>query len=200
MRDEIERRDALRLRLLRSIYEASGGSGARAFDMAALAPHLGAELEDVMEAARYLVGENLLRWLGGRTAFLTHAGIVEVEAAIRNPDQATDHFSVTVINQTSHGPVATGVQTGGTSQVAQNVGAPLGDVAALIEAVRAALPESAAEAREALKDVQEELAAAHPKPSRLKAFGAALWSATQNLLTVAPKVVELLDKLGVHRK
>ncbi len=199
--DALQQREALRLNVLHKVFEAARGTQRESVDLALL-PGLGGTRDDVLEAARYLVREDLLAWLGSGVVYLTPRGAKEIEAALRAPpERGTKHFSAPTVQQLipSQRPAGGGAQTGGTSHVEPQAGASTRDVLALVAEIRAALPETAAHARDAADDLCEELAASSPKPSRVRAFAGALWAGAQRIVEVAPRVLDLYDRLKVPR-
>lgn len=103
--------------------------------------------------------------------------------------------------QNFNGPIGA-VQTGdgATANVVQNVGAQFSEIAPLLDSVLRASADLSAtaqqEVREQVNELRGELAEVKPKPSRVKAFLAAMWQVTKDVATVAPKVLELAEKLG----
>jgi hypothetical protein len=155
-----------------------------------------------MEAVRYLIAEHLLIWSGTRTIRLTHEGRREMEATLRAPNDPTEHFPVPAIQQLIqhfHGAVGVGAQTGGTSNVEQHIGSSSQEVLQLLAEIRAAIPETATDMLEAANDLQEEISKKTPKPSRLKAFVALLWAGATHIVEIAPKVLDLCDRLKLPR-
>jgi hypothetical protein len=103
--------------------------------------------------------------------------------------------------QTFHGPVGV-VQTGNgvTANVIQNVGAQVSEIGSLLESVLRASADLEAnaeqEVREQVADLRAELAEAAPRSSRVRAFLGAMWQVTREVATVAPKVLDVAEKLG----
>jgi hypothetical protein len=100
-RREILARQTFRYTLLRHLHDLVDGSTdpTRRIDLGKLA--VAVELErtssTLLDALRYLVDEKLAGQLYEfRYAWLTHAGLTEVEQAIRAPDRGTKHFEPTV--------------------------------------------------------------------------------------------------------
>jgi hypothetical protein len=105
---DIERRRANRLRVMRAIFDMSGGSE----DQEVLGQELTAQVEltpqELGDACHYLAGEGLIEeampdmgaspvpyWIN-----ITHQGIREIEESLQAPTEPTEHFPpvVSVIN------------------------------------------------------------------------------------------------------
>lgn len=104
-RDRLARRNENRYRFLRSVFDSTGGNTRSWVNMWDVGEELGLSREETSEAEEYLQGEGLIDSLTlGGGIVITHAGVVEVEASIENPDEPTDHFTVQVITN-YHAPV-----------------------------------------------------------------------------------------------
>ena len=120
--NDLARRDELRYRLLRSLYENDcvwPNRSARAQDIAA---HFEVDWREFRPALDYLIGEHLVKpvALGGAIA-LTHHGVVEAERRLKYPDREGDYFipaAVINVNNTFNNSVVGAVQSGGTGNVA----------------------------------------------------------------------------------
>jgi hypothetical protein len=117
-RERLMKRSENRYRFLRGLYDVTGGAENRFANMWELGEELGLSREETSDAVDYLKGEYLLepKTLGGGIA-ITHAGVREVEATIENPDEATEHFSVQVINNYFHAPVVNQHGSGNTANL-----------------------------------------------------------------------------------
>lgn len=85
---------------LHLLYEQSNGSEQIWFDMWEVGNELELDQTETQDIVQYLQGEYLIeaRGMGGSIG-LTHAGIKEVEQALENPDQPTEHFlPINIIN------------------------------------------------------------------------------------------------------
>ena len=78
---------------LRKCYEVSEGSTLQIFEMWKVGEELGFDRKLTGVVTEYLSGEGLIKYttLGGGIS-MTHGGIVEIEQALDNPDEPTDHF------------------------------------------------------------------------------------------------------------
>jgi hypothetical protein len=98
--ERLQKRDEQRLRVLRTVYDKSDGSGAQHISL--VPRELEMTIDELRAAAAYLHGEGLVRlWRGVEgdiSLCLLNAGINEVESTIRNPDKQTSHFEPVVIN------------------------------------------------------------------------------------------------------
>ena len=121
----LQRKDEVRLRLLQYFYRVTGGRGncSITFDDE-VTESVGATLDEVVDAAEFLSGEGLLKSksISGIVYSITHAGAVEAEESIRNPDRETEHFSQVVVhnvtNNFGNGNVIGSIQSGGTGNTA----------------------------------------------------------------------------------
>ncbi|MDP9080463.1 MAG: hypothetical protein M3O71_23820 [Bacteroidota bacterium] len=79
---------------LQKIYEKSGGGTNAAFNMTEVGNELGFEGMLTRNIVNYLINESLIEpyALGGFIK-ITHWGIKEVEEAIENPTESTEHFA-----------------------------------------------------------------------------------------------------------
>lgn len=89
----IERTRADRFRFMRELYRRLRDSEFETVNMFDIGRSLGLNDERTVNVVQYLKEEDLLQFraLGGFVG-ITHTGIVEVEKAITNPDQPTEHF------------------------------------------------------------------------------------------------------------
>lgn len=202
--DDLTNRDRNRYALLRGVYEKAGkGNEAVVVPLKDVAASLEIDEGEAVLAYQYLTGEGLLarRAMGGVVS-ITHQGVREVEASLRNPERATEHFSVPVIqhvHQHFHGPVGA-VQTGerSTATVHQTIGPGMAEVVALVERLRAALPAGRDDLLELADALEDEARRAAPKRSLMVAMA----ERVQRILEAIPGnvagglVVELLKALA----
>ncbi len=197
---EIEARDRAREAVLRTAYELSNGDEHHYFRLDDLVRVTGLAEADVLLALQYLQRSGLAGHKAtGGVCGIEHRGIVAAERLVKGPPPRQ---AAPAVIQNFHAPVGA-VQTGdqNIARVRQDTGAPIDEVLALIEALRAessALPGLVrVDALEQLENVKEEVQGAK-KPSRLKAALLALWLGTNSAVAFAPKVLELAEKLGIH--
>lgn len=79
---------------LQKVYDESGGGTNAAFDMTEVGNELGFDYMLTRNIVDYLINEGLIEpyALGGAIK-ITHWGIKEVEEAIENPSESTEHFA-----------------------------------------------------------------------------------------------------------
>ncbi|MEC5395755.1 hypothetical protein [Bergeyella sp. RCAD1439] len=89
----IQKKKHDRFIFLKTIYEESNGEEGYIFNMWEIGKYLNFTREETSSIFDYLEGEGLLKsmTLGGGFS-ITHLGIVEVEEALSEPDQPTEHF------------------------------------------------------------------------------------------------------------
>ena len=98
--DSIEELKAKRFEYLKKVWEESEGDEYKFVNMDEIGDKLGFDRELTGKIYQYLSGEGLIkaRALGGSIG-ITHAGIVEMEAALSDPSIPTEHFPpVNIIN------------------------------------------------------------------------------------------------------
>lgn len=98
--EKIEELKKQRSQFIHKLYEFVDGSESRIVRLETIGNELGFNRDKSFQIGEYLKGENLLKFvtMGGGVQ-LTHFGVQEVEEAISNPDQPTEHFlPVNVIN------------------------------------------------------------------------------------------------------
>ena len=90
---EIQEMRKKRFVFLRKCYEVSEESTLRIFGMWELGEELGFDAKLTGVVTEYLSGEGLIKYatMGGGIS-ITHRGIVEIEQALGDPDEPTDHF------------------------------------------------------------------------------------------------------------
>lgn len=83
-----------RSQFIKKLYEMTEGSTSRIIHMESVGKELGFDREYSFQLGSYLNGENLLEnvTVGGGVQ-LTHYGVQEVEEAIANPNEPTEHFA-----------------------------------------------------------------------------------------------------------
>jgi hypothetical protein len=82
-----------RFLFVKTVYEISNGDSHAMLDMWEVGTKLGFDEDLTDRIVEYLRGEHLIKAAGlGGGISITHAGIVEVEAALSHPDRPTQHF------------------------------------------------------------------------------------------------------------
>jgi hypothetical protein len=81
-----------RFLFLKKIYETTNGERHAGIGVDELAADFKMEIKEAQNIIDYLCEEGLLRRIAMRIVGISHEGVLEVEEALSNPDQATDHF------------------------------------------------------------------------------------------------------------
>jgi len=125
---DIEKRRAVRLRVMNAIFEASGASEDTTVSGPSLLEDLGLSDQELADACKYLQGEHLIRasntaWGHASPFFvnITHTGIKEMERSHQAPDKPTPHFPPLVSVVNVHGPVIGSAIQSGSPGAQQNV-------------------------------------------------------------------------------
>jgi hypothetical protein len=100
-----------RYQLLKKIFDETNGSSLNFVSMDQLRKEEQLSEEQFYGLTEYLKNEGLVTYPTMGTITITHDGVKEIEASLRDPNKATDHFTPTVI-QNIHGNIY-GMQTGG---------------------------------------------------------------------------------------
>jgi hypothetical protein len=208
-KQQVLRRDALRLAFLRRLYDGTDGNPRHMVHLDEIAAPLELGHADAMQVLDYLRGEGLAEVRAfGPLIEITHFGIQEVEESIRNPDRGTVHFSPAVIQQTifignriSNSPIA--VASGDVQQAVASA-IDLEALANLVRELRASLPSVGIDDDQRLAVILDlESADAQlrsPKPNRavlreaLKSTKSVMEGAIGGAMT--PELVDLLHRLG----
>jgi hypothetical protein len=201
--DRLTEKKAQRLRFLHALYNATDGDGTQLVDMWELGQELGLQSTDTQKVAEYLDGEGLIefRVLGGGIA-ITHEGVVQVEAALSKPDEATQYFPA-AINYLHIGSVVGSQIQQGTQQssISTFAGERLGDLVEFVASLRQALPElllsSEAKAEAEAEAATLEAQSKSPKP-KTSVIRESLLSLRHILEHAAghAAAVELLTRIG----
>lgn len=171
---DVDRRDKQRFQLLHGVYAQTRGRLNGWLNYKDLAQRLGLPPRDAKDALDYLVREGLLRSLGSQgQASITHEGVKEVEAALRQPREATPHFMPQhfTINQTFNGQVGA-VQNGSASHADVHQ-EDSSDVDSLISSLRKEASDledenDQDEALGCLETLEEEAAKARPRMGAIR--------------------------------
>jgi hypothetical protein len=171
--DTINERRLERFRFLKYLYERTGGSEAEHVPHADIAQHVGLSQDQFRDAFQYLMHEGLINGTRG-TVCLTHAGVVEIEAALSQPDQPTQHFPVNIIHieQVSHSQIQQG--TVGSTQSGTFVSLDLAAAAEFVGGLKTMLPQlgltgdDEAVAKSDLATIETQLSSPRPKLEIIK--------------------------------
>jgi hypothetical protein len=177
---DIENRQTNRLRVMKAIFDLSGGSERQEVRGHQLVAEVGLSESDLRDACDYLAGQGLIQevampglgvspvphWVN-----ITHQGIVEMQQSAQAPDKPTEHFPPISVVYVGGNAIGSTIQSGSPG-AQQEVS--LGDLN--LDAVRNFLREfDAQKANLDLADAEEELAAeiatvraqvGSPKPKR----------------------------------
>jgi hypothetical protein len=100
MNSVIEEKRKKRFQFMNALYNQVEGQELQIVDMFELGEELGFSRDETDGTVEYLDGEGLLKYRAtGGAIGITHAGVVEVEAALSQPERPTQHFpAFNVIN------------------------------------------------------------------------------------------------------
>jgi hypothetical protein len=90
----VAERQERRFRFLHRLYETTDGNTNSLVDVTALAGVLGLKPEEASSVSAYLAHEGLVQ--GTDWIVVTHAGVLEVEAALSKPSEPTAHFHANI--------------------------------------------------------------------------------------------------------
>jgi hypothetical protein len=89
----IEEKRAQRFRFMQAVYEQTQGDRFRTTQVGVIAHLVGLDEKEADDTAQYLVDEGMLGWAAFQGVLeITHRGVVEVELALSEPAQPTQHF------------------------------------------------------------------------------------------------------------
>jgi hypothetical protein len=104
--DDLKRKQQARFAVLEALYESDGGAMSAIFLPEKVAPALSMDVEEVQRIFTYLNGEGLIKIVTlGMGVMITHAGVVEVERYIENPERGTEHFNFSSLTQNFYSTV-----------------------------------------------------------------------------------------------
>lgn len=97
-KENLERKESNRYRVLKLFYDAIGDQQGATLNREKVIRYLieneSISQEELEAAFNYLINENLLDYIAfGGITIITHSGVKEIEASIKNPKQSTEHFS-----------------------------------------------------------------------------------------------------------
>ena len=171
--DTIAERRLQRFRFLKFLYEQTRGSEAQNVPHDDIAQSIGLSQDDFRDAWLYLSHEGLISGTRGSTR-LTHAGIVEVEAALSQPDKPTEHFPVNIIHieKMSHSLIQQGTE--GSTQSGTFTSLDPAAVAEFIRGLKTQIPQvgltgdDAAEVQSDIATIESQLSSPRPKAEIIK--------------------------------
>ena len=168
--DTIAEQKLRRFRFLKYLYERTDGNEAA---YAEVAQHLGVPLEEYQVEFHFLVEEGLVERSRGIVR-LTHAGMVEIEKALSQPDKPTEHFPVNIIHieQMSHSQIQQG--TADSTQSGTFASLDLAAVTEFVRALKTQLPQlgltgdDGAVAQSDIATIETQLSSPRPKVEIVK--------------------------------
>jgi len=157
-----------RFRFLRYLYDATQGRELEHVSHADVMQGAALSEDDFKATFIYLMKEGLVFGTRG-SVHLTHAGVVEIEAASSQPDKPTNHFPVNIINieRMSHSQIQQG--TVDSTQLGRFTSLDLAEVAELVVRLKALLPQlgltgkDGAVAQGDLATIETQLSSPRPK-------------------------------------
>lgn len=197
----VEEKRKLRFGFMKALYDATDGSSVETVEMFALGEALGWDRGRVSNVVEYLEGEGLVEYvdLGGGIS-ITHRGVVEVEQALTEPAQPTEHFPPVSI-------ISVGMMVGsqisqaspGSSQVIDII-PQLDDVVTLLRELReVVLPavdfaeEDQSEFAAELGTVEQQLRSSRPKADFIRASLSRMAEMLRTASTTAGSAVQLTE-------
>lgn len=170
--DALTKKKKDRFRFLNRLYERTEGDSMALEDMWEIGTELGMSSLETERAVEYLVGEGLATHRGiGGVIEITHAGVVEVEGALSQPEKPTHYFPPVVNILHVQSMVGSQIQQGnhGSTQsqaVTQNELDAVRELTAALRQKLASLPltkETKQEAEAELQTVEAQLRSSKPK-------------------------------------
>jgi hypothetical protein len=203
----------LRFRFLQALYEGTEGRTSSQLPMWQLGESLGMEREQVSDIVEYLANQGLVqrRSFGGVIA-ISHAGVVEIEQALSDPETPTEHFPP-IINITTVGTmIGSQIQQGshGSRQSQSQFQVDIGKLQAFTRHFRENLPRLELSARDKaeseadLATLEAQAVSGRPKISivreSLQSLRNILEGAAGSVVAsdLLPKLLPLLAALGGH--
>lgn len=172
---DVQKRQERRYQLLPELWKAAAGKQLERVDFLQVAANAGFDYEEARQIYLFFKDEGFFEvrtQLWGVT--MSHKAIKEIERSMANPNEATEHFSATVIQNFNApvGAVLTGPKS--TANVNQNFGPSIGEVAELITQLReqfGTLPRGPREeAIDVINGLKEELQQPVPSRGKVRAF------------------------------
>jgi hypothetical protein len=171
--DTIAEQKLRRFRFLKYLYERTGGSETEIVPDAEAMQGSGLSKSDFDLVCDYLLKEGLIEGTLDAVC-LAHAGVVEVEAALSQPDRPTEHFPVNIIHieQMSHSQIQQG--TADSTQSAMFGSLDLAAVTGFVRALKTQLPQlgltgdDGAVAQSDLATIETQLSSPRPKVEIVK--------------------------------
>jgi hypothetical protein len=171
--DGIAEQKLRRFRFLKYLYERTGGRETEIVPDAEAMQGSALSKEEFDLVCDYLLKEGLVEGTFDAVC-LTHAGVVEIEAALSQPDQPTEHFPVNIIHieQMSHSQIQQG--TVGSTQSGTFASLDVAAVAEFVRGLKAQLPQlgladdDEAVAQSDIVTIETQLSSPRPKAEIIK--------------------------------
>ncbi len=141
--DLVTKREQQRFLYLEYLYKTTDGNTSLPVSEEDIAKALGLTDKELEQTSQYLSGENLITYCD-RGVKLTHLGMVEIEAKLKQPNKPTLHFPINMNNIFQIGPMTDSlIQQGtvGSTQSASFSSTDLQVVSQLIRDLKANLPD-----------------------------------------------------------
>jgi hypothetical protein len=169
----ISERKLQRFRFLKYLYERTSGSTNVGVTYEEIAEAVGLSRRDLLDTSTYLAQEGLIEANTGACT-LSHTGVVEIEAALSQPDRPTAHFPLNIIHieQMSHSQIQQG--TVGSTQSGTFTSLDLGAVAEFVRELKAQLSQlglagdDEAVAQSDIATIETQLSSPRPKVEIVK--------------------------------
>jgi hypothetical protein len=142
--DTLEELRAQRFAFLQTVFDAAGGSTSAALRLYEIGAQVGFDDDLTRDVAGYLAEEDLIEWIAQGFIRLAHRGRKEIEQALSEPEEPTEHFLPLVVTQNY---ISIGSMTGsqiqqGTVDSSQTMGVADSVVSEMIDALTRAADEA----------------------------------------------------------
>jgi hypothetical protein len=192
--DKLTVRVATRLRVLRAVYDLVDGRSDAACSPEEIGERANVDRGEVEATLVYLQGEGLVDHRAEDYVEITHAGVVEYEAALSAPSRGTEHFPPSVIfnvTAASIGAIISGNENTTSVQQQHNQGVSRQDLEPLLDRLASQVEtldaEDQAEVSPALARVRREIA--KPEPAWDKVTASLKYLETFTKLAVVVKTI-----------
>ena len=194
-----------RYEFLLELWKVVKGSLHEQANLYVVAGSLGFSLEETWELHSYFSEKGFFAMeTSGLDITLSHSAIVEIENSLTNPQQSTEHFPATVI-QNFNAPVGS-VQTGNhsISNVNQNIGQNFSEILEQLAIIRSQFQSSSVADKEdfidIVNDLEKEIIKENPNKSKIKGFltttkDFAVKTGTELAATTLAKLIE--SQIGI---
>jgi hypothetical protein len=115
-RQRVLEKDRKRYSVLKAIYTGTDGQKDKAVTFNKVFQVTGLPGEEIIQVLEYLEAEELVKpkidYSGGGFIWITHKGVIEIEASIKNPETSTEHFPAQVFHTYIYGTLGVLQQAG----------------------------------------------------------------------------------------